>query len=214
MSRRFISVDSERRRSADQPFAQSSPTLILFEEWATSGRKRPTLHDFQQLLIRSKLFRAADYVAVAILNEEAPRRPQGPYSKVPISFADDECESPNATIRPNRMQGKKIQANLVPDTPKPHKINKAKKTYADPFHLDSSVVKPFMADPFDLDSIQMDRIQSNALPDSDILTDAPLCPDLTDLLPTGGYTPTPDNLNESMDSNDSHYIPKFTYSFS
>lgn len=43
------------------------PAHILFEEWGTSGQRRPTLNHLLQLLINSDLYRAADYVAVDIL---------------------------------------------------------------------------------------------------------------------------------------------------
>lgn len=40
---------------------------IFLEEWGCSGRKRPTLADLLQLLIEAELYRAADYVAVDLL---------------------------------------------------------------------------------------------------------------------------------------------------
>lgn len=39
------------------------PGHILFEEWGTSGRVRPTLANLLQLLVQASLFRAADYLA-------------------------------------------------------------------------------------------------------------------------------------------------------
>lgn len=41
---------------------------ILFDEWGTSGRQRPTVSHLLQLLVKAELFRAADYVAVNLLN--------------------------------------------------------------------------------------------------------------------------------------------------
>lgn len=51
---------------------------ILFDEWGSSGRKheRPTLGVLLHLLVQSKLYRAADFVA-ELLNESKPIRPTG-----------------------------------------------------------------------------------------------------------------------------------------
>lgn len=43
-------------------------TEILFEEWGTSGKKRPTVGNLLELLIKAELFRAADFVAINFLN--------------------------------------------------------------------------------------------------------------------------------------------------
>lgn len=40
---------------------------ILFEEWGTSGRERPTVGHLLDLLTKTSLYRAADYVAIHIL---------------------------------------------------------------------------------------------------------------------------------------------------
>lgn len=62
---------------------QRSCTEILFDEWGTSGRIRPTLGHLLHLLKKAELFKAADYVAVSILNQEPPERPKdGPAAKV------------------------------------------------------------------------------------------------------------------------------------
>ncbi|GBP06396.1 Protein Tube [Eumeta japonica] len=49
---------------------------ILFDEWGSSGRtnERPTLGVLLHLLVQSKLYRAADFVA-ELLNEPKPSRP-------------------------------------------------------------------------------------------------------------------------------------------
>ncbi|XP_066997495.1 interleukin-1 receptor-associated kinase 4 isoform X3 [Anabrus simplex] len=49
---------------------------ILLEEWSTSGRKRPNLSLLLELLLKAELFRAAEYVAVDLLKEPAPKRPE------------------------------------------------------------------------------------------------------------------------------------------
>lgn len=41
---------------------------ILFEEWGTSGRERPTIGCLLQILIKAELYRAVDYVAINLLN--------------------------------------------------------------------------------------------------------------------------------------------------
>lgn len=41
---------------------------ILFDEWGTSGRKRPTVGNLLDLLVEAELLRAADYVAMNFLN--------------------------------------------------------------------------------------------------------------------------------------------------
>ncbi|XP_055851759.1 protein Tube [Episyrphus balteatus] len=63
---------------------------ILFVEWGTSGRRRPTLGVLLELLARAQLFRAADLVAIKYLNEPPPARPsQGPAAKIDISIPLD-----------------------------------------------------------------------------------------------------------------------------
>lgn len=67
-----------------------SPTLVLLDEWGTSGQKRPTVGDLLECLIRVPLFRAADYVATDILKEERPKRPEsGPAKWVDESILID-----------------------------------------------------------------------------------------------------------------------------
>ncbi|CAD6240800.1 GSCOCT00008929001.2-RA-CDS [Cotesia congregata] len=61
------------------------PAEIFLDEWSTMGRKRPTIGKLINLLIQIELFRAADYLAIGVLNEEPPKRPQnGPAA--PIDF--------------------------------------------------------------------------------------------------------------------------------
>lgn len=98
----------------------SKPSALIFlEEWMTSGKIRPTLSHLLQLLIKSELFRAADYVAINLLSgkitkfafvisnphqhrfhfvidvEATPQRPsKGPAAKIDItlSHGDDVDE--------------------------------------------------------------------------------------------------------------------------
>lgn len=83
------------RESKEQ---RRSPSLILFEEWGTSGRVRPTLGHLLQLLVRIEFYRAADYIAVEILSESPPQRPQhGPAAvidtAIPAEVLKREIES-------------------------------------------------------------------------------------------------------------------------
>lgn len=63
-----------------------SPTSILLDEWGTSGRKRATLNDLLNLLVKVQLYRAAEFVA-AILNIQPPKRPEtGPGARIDITL--------------------------------------------------------------------------------------------------------------------------------
>lgn len=78
------------------------PAAILFDEWGTSGKVRPTLSHLLQLLIELDQFQAADYVAVKLLKEAPPKRPDtGPAAKIDISLPEDD-ESGILAI-PNNM---------------------------------------------------------------------------------------------------------------
>lgn len=54
-------------KEASQESNQYNAAQILFDEWGTSGRIRPTLGHLMQLLVQSNLYRAADFLAVEIL---------------------------------------------------------------------------------------------------------------------------------------------------
>lgn len=45
-----------------------SMTQILFDEWGSSGRRRPRVSDLLQILVKAQLYRIADYVAFNVLN--------------------------------------------------------------------------------------------------------------------------------------------------
>lgn len=67
----------QQRRSAAE---------IFLTEWGTMGKRRPTLRVLLDLLVKAELFRAADYLAGDILQEELPKRPDcGPAAAVNIS---------------------------------------------------------------------------------------------------------------------------------
>lgn len=62
-SRHISMVEREAKANASKLTA----TEILFDEWGTSGRKRPTLQTLMDLLAELKLYRAADYISMNIL---------------------------------------------------------------------------------------------------------------------------------------------------
>lgn len=79
---RLVEIESRNQRR--------SATQILFEEWGTSGRRRPSLNHLKDLLVKVELYRAADYVAVNLLKENAPERPAtGPAALIDISLPPD-----------------------------------------------------------------------------------------------------------------------------
>lgn len=58
---------------------------IFLDEWGTMGRKRPTVGILINLLVKTELFRAADYLAVDVLNGERPARPNvGPAATIEL----------------------------------------------------------------------------------------------------------------------------------
>lgn len=59
--------------------------MILLDEWGTSGRKRATVSDLLNVLVKVELFRAADFIAENVLAETRPERPaNGPSARYPI----------------------------------------------------------------------------------------------------------------------------------
>ncbi|KAK9299447.1 hypothetical protein QLX08_007478 [Tetragonisca angustula] len=73
---------------------QGNAVEIFLSEWGTMGKKRPTLRFLLNFLVKAQLFRAADYVARELLNDELPKRPQfGPAAPVDISEEIDRVLS-------------------------------------------------------------------------------------------------------------------------
>lgn len=78
LNRQIVDSSKEFRRS---------PTQILLDEWGTSGKKRATVSDLLELLIKVQLYRAADFVAKDILHEAMPKRPEhGPSARIDITL--------------------------------------------------------------------------------------------------------------------------------
>ncbi|XP_034255254.1 interleukin-1 receptor-associated kinase 4-like [Thrips palmi] len=72
---------------------------IFLEEWGCSGRRRPTLADLLNLLTDLELYKAADFVAVELLKEPRPRRPEsGPAAEVFLSDSSEFRQSPAALL--------------------------------------------------------------------------------------------------------------------
>lgn len=73
---RFKYTRDHLRMIEDARFSARPPKLpghILFEEWGTSGKCRPTLGHLVQLLIQADLYRVADYLSIDILKGETRR---------------------------------------------------------------------------------------------------------------------------------------------
>jgi Tube Death domain len=82
---RFTSNDIELIRNHSQEI-RKSPIMIFLDEWSTMGKNRPKLRHLLTLLIKCHLFRAADYLA-NYLGEQQPKRPQnGPAARVEIDI--------------------------------------------------------------------------------------------------------------------------------
>lgn len=81
-------------------------TEILLDEWGTMGRVRPALGHLLHLLVTAELFRAADYVAVRLLNIEPPERPLvGPAARV-------NAELPQIVHQPIQIHQLQVNENL------------------------------------------------------------------------------------------------------
>lgn len=78
-------IYSIRTIAEESKLRSYSPTLILLDEWGTSGRKRATVSDLLNVLVKVELFRAADFIAENVLAETKPARPaNGPSARYPI----------------------------------------------------------------------------------------------------------------------------------
>ncbi|XP_066145332.1 interleukin-1 receptor-associated kinase 4-like isoform X2 [Euwallacea fornicatus] len=106
-----------------------SCTQILFDEWGTSDRIRPSLGHLKYLLIKAELFRAADYVANLLGEEPASRPTEGPAAAVSLSLVNqklqneieikqhlDEINYPREAIEKIRKKSSENK-NLVPIIP-------------------------------------------------------------------------------------------------
>ena len=53
------------------PIKQLGGTEILLYEWGTMGQNQPTVGDLFNLLVRSELFRAADFLAEVLKSKKS-----------------------------------------------------------------------------------------------------------------------------------------------
>ncbi|XP_060527848.1 interleukin-1 receptor-associated kinase 4-like [Cylas formicarius] len=91
-----------------------SCTEILFDEWGTSGKIRPTLGHLKYLLAKAELFRAADYVAVELLREEPPERPSfGPAALVTTDLTEIKKNSGFDKIGPVEPAASIVPSNVA-----------------------------------------------------------------------------------------------------
>lgn len=89
-----IQLFYSKLRNAAQRQQRSPAFMLLFEEWGTSGRQRPTIQHLYELLISLPLFRAADYIANHILHIQRPNRPNnGPSQIIDITLPESGIES-------------------------------------------------------------------------------------------------------------------------
>nr|XP_004931243.1 interleukin-1 receptor-associated kinase 4 [Bombyx mori] len=66
----------------DAKISKRTCSEILFDEWSTSGRIRPTVATLLDVLVKAEIYRAADEIA-NILGEPLPPRPlEGPAAKI------------------------------------------------------------------------------------------------------------------------------------
>lgn len=76
-------VENEAKRQIKPAFE------ILIDEWGTSGKKRPTIQELIQLLVKLELYQAADYLSEDLLDDGPLERPaNGPSAIVPANIAN------------------------------------------------------------------------------------------------------------------------------
>ncbi|CAG9793115.1 unnamed protein product [Diatraea saccharalis] len=76
--------NSQQMRIIEEHAKGTSKTCaeVLFDEWGTSGRIRPTLATLQNLILQAGIYKAADEIAL-MLQEAPPQRPNtGPAAKI------------------------------------------------------------------------------------------------------------------------------------
>uniref|UniRef100_A0A182QEU9 Protein kinase domain-containing protein n=1 Tax=Anopheles farauti TaxID=69004 RepID=A0A182QEU9_9DIPT len=97
----------------------SSPSKLLLDEWAISGRERPTVAHLLTLLVRAKQIRAAEYLTT-LLREKPPARPsEGPGAPIDVTIPEDhQTESllngisyPSSTILQHNVESVTIDNN-------------------------------------------------------------------------------------------------------
>lgn len=87
---------------------------ILIDEWSTSGKIRPTGETLLDLLIKCELFRAADFVAIEVLETAPPSRPlEGPAAKIPCLMTQAEPDTVSQNNGSFRTASTMLQVDSV-----------------------------------------------------------------------------------------------------
>ncbi|KAM3956635.1 interleukin-1 receptor-associated kinase 4 [Aphomia sociella] len=90
---------------------------ILFDEWGTSGRVRPTLNTLNDIILKAEIYRAADEIAL-IMKESPPARPtKGPAAVVDTDITlllnDISTAYPNDNHKPNGALNNDSTAQMI-----------------------------------------------------------------------------------------------------
>ena len=130
----FRAIEEESKRQHKPGFD------ILIDEWGTSGRQRPTIHDLIQLLIKVEIYQAADYLNKEILNRGPVSRPEdGPGA--PVSTLSDEIAQVTRTLHQlpetvNEEQNRKFDPSFNEfNTTLPHLLYTELEYITDNFNL-------------------------------------------------------------------------------
>lgn len=101
---------------------RENASLILLEEWGIAGRNRPRIHHLLKLLIKAQLYRAADYVAVHILKEPPPERPNvGPAAKIEI---DDRLTASEQNMIVDQLNDCSYNSSLIQNNQSSTNLNR------------------------------------------------------------------------------------------
>ncbi|CAH0403250.1 unnamed protein product [Chilo suppressalis] len=76
--------NSEQMRIIEEHAKSTRKTCaeVLFDEWGTSGRIRPTLATLQNLVLQAGIYKAADEIALLLQEVPPPRPNSGPAAKI------------------------------------------------------------------------------------------------------------------------------------
>lgn len=89
---------------------------ILLDEWSTSGKIRPTVEILYKLLQKCQLYRAADYIAIEILDVPLPERPkEGPAKQIPSPSTTERLRNLEFLDYPSSDAAAAVQNERNPD---------------------------------------------------------------------------------------------------
>ncbi|XP_050669794.1 interleukin-1 receptor-associated kinase 4-like [Leptidea sinapis] len=93
-------------------------TEILFDEWGTSGKVRPTLQHVKEIALKTQIYRAADEIAI-MLQEPLPQRPKdGPAAPITTNITEmlnDSIEQRYNTNMEQLCDGPTLQMKSASD---------------------------------------------------------------------------------------------------